>query len=131
MMESVYHAKNSVSQKIFANKNGFPKFLILIFPLSGLYPIMEVVFLTNKPLGYPGEIRRIKMRRTISFFIGVIMGGLVGATIALLFAPNSGTDLRDQIRERAESLSAEVRQAAGSRRIELQERLDTLRAPRD
>ena len=70
------------------------------------------------------------MRRTISFFIGVIMGGLVGATIALLFAPNSGADLRDQIRERAESLSSEVRQAAGSRRIELQERLDTLRAPR-
>jgi gas vesicle protein len=70
------------------------------------------------------------MRRTISFFIGVIMGGLVGATIALLFAPDSGNELRDQIRERAESLTKEVRQAAGTRRIELMERLDTLRAPR-
>ncbi|MFH2039321.1 MAG: YtxH domain-containing protein [Chloroflexota bacterium] len=69
------------------------------------------------------------MRRTISFFIGVIMGGLVGATIALLFAPDSGTELRDQIRERAESLSTEIRRAAGSRRIELQERLETLRKP--
>ena len=48
------------------------------------------------------------MRRTISFFIGVIMGGLVGATIALLFAPDSGTDLRGQIRERAESLGTEI-----------------------
>jgi gas vesicle protein len=70
------------------------------------------------------------MRRTISFFIGVIMGGLVGATVALLFAPDSGNELRDQIRDRAESLSKEVRNAAGTRRIELQERLETLRAPR-
>jgi gas vesicle protein len=70
------------------------------------------------------------MRRTISFFIGVIMGGLVGATIALLFTPESGPELRDQIRERAESLTTEIRQAAGSRRIELQERLETLRSPR-
>jgi len=69
------------------------------------------------------------MRRTISFFIGVIMGGLVGATIALLFAPDSGTELRDQIRERAESLSTEIRRAAGSRRIELQERLEILSKP--
>lgn len=71
------------------------------------------------------------MRRTISFFIGIIMGGLVGATIALLFAPDSGTELRDQIRERAENLGTEVRRAAGSRRIELQERLETLRKPQD
>ena len=69
------------------------------------------------------------MRRTISFFIGVIMGGLVGATIALLFAPDSGTDLRGQIRERAESLGTEISRAAGSRRIELQERLEILRKP--
>ena len=70
------------------------------------------------------------MRRTISFFIGVVMGGLVGATIALLFAPDSGSDLRDQLRERADAITSEVRQAAGSRRIELQERLETLRSPR-
>lgn len=71
------------------------------------------------------------MRRTISFFIGVVMGGLVGATIALLFAPDSGADIREQIRERAESLTNEVRRAAGSRRIELQERLETLRKPQE
>ena len=70
------------------------------------------------------------MRRTISFFIGVIMGGLVGATIALLFAPESGTDLRDQLRDRAEMIGSEIRQAAGTRRIELQERLETLRSPK-
>ena len=67
------------------------------------------------------------MRKTISFFVGVVMGGLVGATVALLFAPESGSELRDQIRDRAESLTGEIRQAVGDRRIELQDRLESLR----
>ncbi len=70
------------------------------------------------------------MRRTLSFFIGVTLGGLVGATLALLFAPSSGMELRAQIRDRAENLAGEVRQAANTKRIELQQRLDTLRAPK-
>ncbi|MFN2216737.1 MAG: YtxH domain-containing protein [Anaerolineales bacterium] len=69
------------------------------------------------------------MRKTISFFTGVIMGGLVGATIALLFAPDSGNEIRGLIRDRAESLTSEIRQAVGDRRIELQERLEVLRNP--
>jgi gas vesicle protein len=70
------------------------------------------------------------MRRTLSFFIGVVLGGLVGGTLGLLLAPASGTEMRAQIRDRAENLSVEVRQAANSKRIELQERLDNLRAPK-
>jgi gas vesicle protein len=70
------------------------------------------------------------MRRALSFFIGVTLGGLVGATISLLFAPSSGRELRAQIGDRAENLAAEVRQAANTKRIELQSRLDTLRAPK-
>ena len=69
------------------------------------------------------------MRKTISFFTGVIMGGLVGATIALLFAPDSGNEIRGLIRDRAENLTSEIRQAVGDRRIELQERLEVLRNP--
>jgi gas vesicle protein len=70
------------------------------------------------------------MRRALSFFIGVTLGGLVGATLSLLFAPSSGPELRAQIRDRAENLTAEVRQAANTKRIELQERLESLRAPK-
>jgi len=70
------------------------------------------------------------MRRTLSFFIGVILGGLAGAVIALLFAPESGPELRNRLRERADNLGGEIRQAAATKRIELQERLDTLRTPR-
>jgi gas vesicle protein len=70
------------------------------------------------------------MRRALSFLIGVTLGGLVGATISLLLAPSSGRELRAQIGDRAENLAAEVRQAANTKRIELQNRLDTLQAPK-
>lgn len=70
------------------------------------------------------------MRKFASFIIGVVLGSLVGATLSLLFAPESGTELRTQIRERADAFSAEVRQAVNTKRIELQDRLETMRAPK-
>jgi gas vesicle protein len=70
------------------------------------------------------------MRKFSSFVIGAVLGGLVGATLSLLFAPESGTELRAQIRQRADSFSTEVRQAVNTKRIELQDRLDTMRAPK-
>jgi gas vesicle protein len=70
------------------------------------------------------------MRRTLSFFIGATIGGLIGATGALLFAPASGNELRAQISDRAQNFAADIRQAANTKRIELQERLETLRAPK-
>ncbi len=70
------------------------------------------------------------MRKTFGFFVGVLLGGTVGAIIALLFAPSSGEELRARLRQRAETFSTDVHQAAATRRIELQERLETLRAPR-
>jgi gas vesicle protein len=70
------------------------------------------------------------MRKTLGFIIGAIVGGLVGATLALLFAPESGSELRAQIRDRATTFGTEVRQAAATKRIELQERLEGLRAPK-
>ena len=71
------------------------------------------------------------MRKAIGFLIGVVVGALVGSTVTLLLAPESGDQLRDQIRERGSAFLAEVRHAADSRRIELQGRLEELRAPRD
>jgi gas vesicle protein len=69
------------------------------------------------------------MRRTMSFIIGATIGGVIGAAVALLFTPFSGRELRTQIGDRTESFAADVRQAANSRRIELQERLEVLRTP--
>jgi gas vesicle protein len=70
------------------------------------------------------------MRRTFSFFIGVILGGLTGAVLALLFAPESGEELRTKIQDRSQNFAADIRQAASTKRIELQNRLETLRAPK-
>ncbi len=71
------------------------------------------------------------MRRMFGFMIGILVGSLVGSTIALLMAPESGEELRGQIRDRGQSFINDVRHTADARRIELRNRLETLRAPRE
>ena len=70
------------------------------------------------------------MRRMFGFLIGIVVGGLVGSTIALLLAPESGDEWRSEIRARGENFFSDVRQAADERKIELRQRLDAMRAPR-
>ena len=70
------------------------------------------------------------MRKMFGFLIGTFVGSLVGSTIALLLAPESGDVLRTQLRERGQNFMGEIQQAADTRRIELKDRLDTLRTPR-
>jgi gas vesicle protein len=69
------------------------------------------------------------MRRFISFLSGAVTGALVGAVIAILLAPSSGDSLRTQLRERANLLQADIKQAAAARRAELEEQLETLCSP--
>jgi len=71
------------------------------------------------------------MRRMFGFMIGILVGSLVGSTIALLMAPESGEELRGQIRDRGQNFINDVRHTADARRIELRNRLETLRAPRE
>ena len=71
------------------------------------------------------------MRRMFGFLIGVLVGGLVGSTIALLLAPESGEELRSELRSRGDTFFNEVRHAADERKIELRQKLDELRAPRE
>ena len=70
------------------------------------------------------------MRKMFGFLIGVFVGGLVGSTIALLLTPDSGDELRSELRERGQNFMGEIRQAADTRRIELKDRLDSMRAPK-
>ena len=70
------------------------------------------------------------MRRTFGFLIGIVVGGLVGSTIALLLAPETGDELRTELRSRGESFFSEVRHAADERKIELRQRLENMREPR-
>ena len=69
------------------------------------------------------------MRRVSGFMIGIMIGGLVGSLVALLLAPETGEGLRKALRARGESLVADVRHAAETRRIELTDRLESLRQP--
>jgi len=71
------------------------------------------------------------MRRMFGFLIGVVVGGLVGSTIALLMAPESGEQLRTEIRARGENFFNDVRHAADERKIELRQKLDSMRTPRE
>ena len=71
------------------------------------------------------------MRRMFGFMMGILIGGLVGSTIALLLAPDSGEELRTQLRSRGEGFFNDVRQAADERKIELRQKLDEMRAPKE
>jgi len=65
------------------------------------------------------------------FLIGIFVGALVGSTVSLLLAPESGEKLRGELRERGQGFLNDVRHAADSRKIELRGRLETLRTPRE
>jgi len=92
---------------------------------------------TNAPHSAQDEVdsqrnkRRINMKRTFGFLIGIFVGGLVGSTIAMLMAPESGEELRAQLRSRGDNFFNDVRHAADERKIELRQRLDSMRAPRE
>ncbi len=70
------------------------------------------------------------MRRFMNFVAGAFVGALVGSVTAILLAPESGDDLRRQIRARAESFRAEVQDAYQARVSQLETELENLRAPR-
>jgi gas vesicle protein len=70
------------------------------------------------------------MRRTFSFLYGAFIGSLIGAAFGLLMAPGSGEDVRKQMKDRAEQIQLEVKNAAAARRAEMEKQLETLRAPR-
>ncbi len=60
------------------------------------------------------------MRKVFNFALGLFFGGLVGAMIALLFAPQAGEETARMIRERIQGIVDEARRAAAERRAELE-----------
>jgi gas vesicle protein len=69
------------------------------------------------------------MRRIFGFLIGGLAGAAIGAGVALLFAPESGEQLRSDIRARGDEVVGEIKDAANERRAQLQARLQSLRQP--
>lgn len=69
------------------------------------------------------------MNRALNFLLGATIGGLIGATVAILLAPASGEELRAEINLRTNQIRSEVSQAAADRRAELERQLAALKAP--
>jgi len=67
------------------------------------------------------------MRKVFSFLAGAFAGAVVGATAAILLAPYSGVELRDQVRTRVEGLIEEGKRAAAARRAEMEAQLDAFK----
>jgi gas vesicle protein len=64
------------------------------------------------------------------FLIGLFVGWMVGSTIALLLAPESGEKLRGELRLRSSGFTDEIKSAAETRRKQLEDQLAAMRAPR-
>ena len=69
------------------------------------------------------------MKRAMSFLLGAMLGGFVGATLAILLAPSSGEELRAQLQAKVQQIQAELQSAAAARRAELEAQLASLRSP--
>ncbi len=70
------------------------------------------------------------MRGLMNFLSGLVTGALVGATLAIMLAPSSGEDLRNQLQSRVDTIQSDVKLAAENRRAELEKQLAEMRAPR-
>ena len=69
------------------------------------------------------------MKKFFGFLSGAVMGGLVGATVALLLAPSSGEKLRGQLQDRFGAFQDEIKRAMDDKRLELEGKLEELRQP--
>jgi gas vesicle protein len=68
------------------------------------------------------------MQKLIAFLAGAALGGLVGATLAVLLAPYSGEELRGKAQDRYLDIRSQVTEAAAARRAELEQQLQALRS---
>ena len=67
------------------------------------------------------------MRRLFAFLLGAASGALIGASVAILMAPESGEDLRGEFRSRFNRLRDERQNAAAQRREEMEQQLYGMR----
>jgi len=68
------------------------------------------------------------MRRFLMFMFGIVTGGVVGSITALLLAPSSGMDLRQQIQQKTKNFFTEIEDAGKQKRNELELELQQLRS---
>jgi len=67
------------------------------------------------------------MQKALNLVLGMVLGGLVGSTLALLLTPMSGDELRMEVKDYTRQVKNEVESAATARRAELERELANLR----
>ena len=67
------------------------------------------------------------MSRMSKFLLGAMIGGMLGTILALLFTPESGDELRGQIKDFQQKIVVDVSDAAKQKREELERELSRLR----
>jgi gas vesicle protein len=69
------------------------------------------------------------MNRILSFLYGLLLGGLVGGTVGLLFAPARGEEFRQRVTNYADQVAADVRMSVAQKQAELERELEIRRNP--
>lgn len=69
------------------------------------------------------------MKKAFNFIFGAALGGVIGAATALLLAPSSGQEIRQDLENRLRNIQSEIKEAASERRIELERQLEELKTP--
>ena len=68
------------------------------------------------------------MRKFGNFVLGAMIGGVIGSSLAMLFAPSTGENTRQEIMDYFNHIIEEVNRAADEKRSELVTQLETLRS---
>jgi gas vesicle protein len=66
------------------------------------------------------------MKKAFAFIFGAVMGGIIGGVTALLLTPYSGKELQTVIKKEVENIQVEIKEAAQTKRAELEKQLDEL-----
>jgi gas vesicle protein len=69
------------------------------------------------------------MNRTVTVAGGLLFGAMLAGGLVLLFAPRSGAETQQAIRDRVQAIVLAGQEAAEARRIELTERFEALKEP--
>lgn len=67
------------------------------------------------------------MQKALNFVLGMVLGAMVGGTLALLLTPMSGDQLRMEVKDYTRQVKSDVEEAANARRMELERELANLR----
>jgi gas vesicle protein len=69
------------------------------------------------------------MNRVVSFLYGLLLGGLIGGAVGLLFAPSRGDEFRQRVTSYADQVAADVRMSVAQKQAELERELEIRRNP--